>query len=201
MLPSPLMLSYDPLSASITGYPPVKRMLSSLSGCFADQTAYQACLSLGDPFVYHVSSVETTRGEGQLHYGLGLLMPGRVGSEYYLTRGHVHAWLPAAEVYICLSGRGMMLLEDIRSGECSAVELSPTQVAYVPGYTAHRTVNTGFEPLVYWGIYSCDAGHDYAYVKDHNFSRVVVEVDGMPAVIDRESYLKTLSHTSSKRNA
>ncbi len=32
-------------------------------------------------------------------------------------------------------------------------------VVYVPGHTAHRTVNTGPAPLVYLGIYPWDAGH------------------------------------------
>jgi glucose-6-phosphate isomerase len=59
-------------------------------------------------------------------------------------------------------------------------------------------VNTGNEPLVYWGVYPCEAGHDYTYVKNHNFSHVVVEVDGKPAVLDRSAHLKAIAQTSQK---
>jgi glucose-6-phosphate isomerase len=31
---------------------------------------------------------------------LGVLMPGKVGAEYFMTKGHIHAWRPAAEVYL-----------------------------------------------------------------------------------------------------
>src|SRR4051812_45871082 len=113
-------LSYHPHDASIPGYPAGQRRLSSMDGYFADRAAFQECLRQGDPLVYQVTNVAPADGEGQLHYGLGMIMPGKVGAEYYLTRGHVHAWLPAAEVYICLSGQGIMLLQDTRSGACSA---------------------------------------------------------------------------------
>ncbi len=184
----PLGLSYDPAGAAIAGYPPTQRWLSQLGSSFVDPAAYQARLSRGDALVYQVTNVETASGEGQLHYALAVLMPGRVGDEYFLTRGHIHAWQAAAEVYIALSGQGMMLLENIQTGECQAVELSPRQVVYVPGYTAHRTANTGSEPLVYWGVLSSQAGHDYRYVQEHNFQQVIVQQQGRPVVLRREDY-------------
>jgi len=42
--------------------------------------------------VYSVAAVEPAYGEGDLHCGLGLLMPGRIGPEYFMTRGHLHGY-------------------------------------------------------------------------------------------------------------
>lgn len=165
-----------------------KRWLSQLAGVFTDENAYQRALSGGDHLVYQVTNIEENTGDGQLHYGLGVLMPGRVGDEYFMTRGHIHAWRPAAEVYIGLQGQGMMLLQDEYTGECSAAPLSPSQMVYVPGHCAHRTINTGSEPLVYWGILTSEAGHDYDYVLANPFQKVVIHTDHGPVVMDREQY-------------
>jgi glucose-6-phosphate isomerase len=169
----------------ITGALPVHRHLSDLKGVFTDEAAYEQALARDNPLVYTVSSMEPAQGEGQLHYGLGVLMPGKVGREYYLTKGHYHAWRPAAEVYLGLRGRGLMLLED-GSGS-RLLPLEPHRVVYVPGYTAHRTINTGPERLVYLGIYPAMAGHDYARVAERPFRTVVVEENGQPRALDRSA--------------
>ena len=90
---------FDPLTGAIAGAPVTRRRLSDLRGCFADSAAYEATLAAGDPLLYSVASVEPAKGEGDLHYGVGLLMPGRVGAEYFMTKGHLHSWRQAAEIY------------------------------------------------------------------------------------------------------
>lgn len=186
-------LSFNPINGEMPGFQANCRSLSQLSGCFSDQRAYQALLVEGDPFVYAVTNVELASGEGQLHYGLGVLQPGKVGWEYFMTRGHLHAWRPAAEVYICLKGQGMMVLEDETGGNAHVLPFSANNVVYVPGYTAHRTVNTGSEPLVYWGVLSSQAGHDYEAVQKRNFSQAVIELDGQPCALQRSEYERLLS--------
>jgi glucose-6-phosphate isomerase, archaeal len=180
-----LGLRLDLESGCIEGAPLVRRHLSDLRGLFVDRPAYDRQLAAADPLLYSVSSVEAGQDEGELHYGLGILMPGKVGNEYYFTKGHLHAWRPAAEVYLGLRGEGLMLLE--RDHESRAVALGPQRVVYVPGYTAHRTVNTGSEPLVYVGIYPARAGHDYKPIAERNFRQVVMEQDGRSAVLDRST--------------
>jgi len=176
---------FVPHMGAIDGAPVATRRLSDLRGVFADAAAYHTACAAGDPVIYTVASVEAADGDGQLHYGLGTLMPGRIGDEYYCTRGHLHAWRPAAEVYVGLSGVGVMLLEDEHSGESWLEPLAADHIVYVPGHTAHRTVNTGDVPLVYLGIYPAAAGHDYASIGARNFRAVVVERDGRPALIQR----------------
>lgn len=188
MPPVDILLSrFDLDLATIEGRPRVERRLSDLRGSFRDPAAYEAALAAGDPLVYAVASVEPANGDGDLHYGLGMIMPGRVGDEYWLTKGHLHAWRPAAEFYIGLSGKGMMLLEHEVTGETQLVPLERHGVVYVPGYTAHRTMNTGTEPLLYLGIYPARAGHDYSTIARRNFRHCVVDRDGQPTLIDRHA--------------
>ena len=84
-----------------------------------------------------------------------------------------------------------MLLES-ENGEMQAVPLLAQAIVYVPGHTAHRTVNVGTEPLVYLGIYPAKAGHDYGAIKENNFSQVVLDVLGKAVVKKRQDVLKPL---------
>lgn len=181
---------FNPETGAIDGVPIVTRHLSDLRHCFADERAYEAALQQGNPIIYTVTSVEPAAGEGQLHYGIGMIMPGRVGDEYYLTKGHLHEWRPAAEVYIGLRGEGMMLLEDINSGESRMIELVPDSAVYVPGFTAHRTVNVGAVPLVYLGVYPAAAGHDYSTIAEKNFRKVIVMRNNRPVLMERAEFLR-----------
>ncbi len=182
-----ILSRYDSTTGEIAGATLTKRYLADLRGCFADPAAHEAALAQGNPLVYSVASVEPAQGEGDLHYGVGVLMPGRIGAEYFLTKGHLHAWRPAAEFYFGLQGEGMMLLEDETTGESRLVELRPQSVVYVPGHTAHRTLNTGTVPLSYIGVYPARAGHDYGTIAQRNFRCVVVERDGAPRMLERQS--------------
>jgi glucose-6-phosphate isomerase len=146
--------------------------------------AFEATFAENDPLIYTVACIAPADGDGDLHYGLGLIMPGKIGGEYFMTKGHLHAWRPAAEFYIGLSGDGVMLLED--ESESRMVELRPNGVIYVPGHTAHRTMNVGSAPLTYLGIYPAKAGHDYSTIVKNNFRCVVAERDGKPAMIERK---------------
>ncbi len=170
----------------IAGAPVVRRGLSDLRGCFADAAAYDAALALGDPPLYTVSSVEAGGGGGDLHYGLGVLYPGRIGDEYFMTKGHLHSRREAAEVYIGLRGEGCMLLEDEMTGECRIEPLGAGRVVYVPGHAAHRTINTGDVALVYIGVYPADAGHDYGAIAERNFRMVVVRREGKAMMVARD---------------
>lgn len=178
---------FETQGGDLSGGEEVRRRLSQLGGCFADEAAYAGALAEGDPLVYRVTSVQAGSGPGDLHYGLGVLYPGKVGNEYFLTKGHYHEYRAAAEVYIGLAGAGMMLLEDEATGTCAALPFGRGRVVYVPGFTAHRTINTGTEPLVYFGVYPANAGHDYGAIAVNNFRQMVVEANGEPTVLERRA--------------
>jgi glucose-6-phosphate isomerase, archaeal len=182
-----LVSRFDPATGAISGASSVERHLSDLRGCFADTAAYDAALAAGNPLLYSVAAIEPAGGEGDLHYAVGILRPGRIGREYFMTKGHLHAWRLAAEFYFGLSGEGVMLLEDEATGESRMVPLRPQHAVYVPGRTAHRTMNTGGVPLTYIGVYPAKAGHDYGVMAARNFRCVVVERHGRPTLLERQA--------------
>lgn len=185
LLPEHLAAHLDLGAGTVGAHPGTERFLSDLRGVFHDRAAYDEALARGNPLVYRVVGVAPAEGDGQLHYGLGTLQAGKIGDEYFLTRGHLHAWRPAAEVYVGLRGEGRMILEDESTGLTRSAPLGAGDVVYVPGHTAHRTANVGSGPLVYLGIYPSEAGHDYGAIAQRNFRKMLVERDGRPALIDR----------------
>ncbi len=184
-----LFARFDPETGMIEGGETTTRRLSELRLAFARQEAVDSVLRTGDPVIYTVSSIQSATGEGQLHYGVGRILPGRIGDEYYLTKGHLHSWRAAAELYIGMRGRGKMILQEESSAKSSVLDLLPYTTVYVPGGTAHRTVNVGDEPLLYLGVYPAAAGHDYSPLVRTNFSTVVIERNGRPATLARSEYL------------
>lgn len=180
-----LLAQIDIERGTVGGGKLIKRHLSDLRGCYRDPAAFNAVLATSNPLVYSVSGVEPAMGAGDLHYGLGVIHPGMVGDEYFLTKGHLHTWREAAEVYIGLAGEGAMLLEDEGTGASRLLPLAANGVVYVPGHTAHRTMNTGDVPLVYVGVYPARAGHDYGALAEKNFRHVVVKRNGTPYLMER----------------
>jgi glucose-6-phosphate isomerase len=190
-----ILARFNPATGEISGATPVKRHLSDLRGCFADAAEFEAALAKSNPLIYTVTSFEPGSNDGDLHCGIGLIMPGLVGNEYFMTKGHLHSWREAAEFYIGLSGEGMMLLEDEGTGQSRMAPLRPNHVVYVPGKTAHRTMNTGAAPLTYLGVYPAKAGHDYSTIAAGNFRDVVVQRDGRPVLVSRANlFPATVGH-------
>lgn len=183
-----LLTRFNPETGVIDGCKAVIRRLSDLKNLFVNKAAFEAALSNHNPIVYTVSTLEPANGEGQLHLGVGVLMPGRIGNEYYLTKGHLHSWGAAAEFYIGIKGRGMMVLQDESSQQSLVLDLLPHSIVYVPGNTAHRTVNVGDTPLIYVGVYPAEAGHDYAALEKQNFRKVIVATNNTPTVLDRKDF-------------
>jgi glucose-6-phosphate isomerase len=110
--------------------------------------------------------------------------PGKVGDEYFMTKGHFHAVLDTAEIYYCLQGEGMMVME-MPEGDWAVEELRPGKVLYVPPRWAHRSVNTSDkEELVTFFIYPAHAGHDYGTIESQGFRKLVVERDNQPCIVD-----------------
>ncbi|MEZ4768912.1 MAG: glucose-6-phosphate isomerase family protein [Caldilineales bacterium] len=117
---------------------------------------------------------------GDVAYGTGITYPGKVGDEYFMTKGHFHV-LDTAEVYYCLRGHGFMLMEN-PEGDWEAQELTPGKAVYVPGRYAHRSVNISpDEPLITFFAFPGHAGHDYGTIETQGFRKLIVQRDGQPA--------------------
>src|SRR2546426_8822184 len=88
-----------------------RRRLSDLRGYFGDPEAEQRLIAAGDPLLYTYSEVAIPEEHGHLWCGPTTIQPGRVGDEYFMTRGHFHARADASEVYLMLRGEGRLLVQ------------------------------------------------------------------------------------------
>lgn len=79
-----------------------KRRLSQMKGMFADERAYEEMLANGDPVIYEFHGIPVEEDPGDFAFGCSILNPGKVGEEYYFTKGHFHTVLMTGEVYYCL---------------------------------------------------------------------------------------------------
>ena len=119
--------------------------------------------------------------EGAVLWGNTTLFPGRVGDEYFMTRGHWHRKRNRGELVVCVSGHGALVLMN-EERETRMERLSPGSTHYVHGHTAHRTVNTGAEPLVFLCAWPADCGHEYDEIRERGFSRLLLDRDGTPSL-------------------
>jgi glucose-6-phosphate isomerase len=180
---TPFALSFDLVSGLSKSAASTKRKLSNMKGMFNDEAALQDTLKTQDPLLYEFYELGIEEHPGDLAFGTSILYPGKVGNEYYMTKGHFHTILETAEVYYCLSGHGMMLMENPEGDWCTQ-ELTAGKSLYVSKRYAHRSINIGSEPLVTFFTFRSDAGHDYGTIETKGYRKLVVEQDGKPAVID-----------------
>lgn len=165
-----------------------KRYLSQMKGMFADKEAYDKMLAEGDPMVYEFHGLPLPETAGDLAFGCSILNPGKVGDEYYFTKGHFHTILDTGEVYYCLKGHGYMLLEN-PEGDWSAQEMKAGQAVYVPKRYAHRSINVSpDEQLITFFVFRADAGHDYGSIETKGYRKLLVEKDGKPTIIDNPNW-------------
>ncbi len=165
-----------------------QKRLSDLRGLFLEPDALELRIrEEGDPLIYENYGFNQNQAEGDIFFGTTIIYPGKVGSEYHLTRGHYHRKRNYAETYQAVSGRGLVLFE-LQDGTTSAAELAPGKVTYVPPYWAHRSVNTSDQPLIFLWTCPVDAGHDYEGLGGRGMRQVVVERNGVPKVEDRPGY-------------
>jgi glucose-6-phosphate isomerase len=168
-----------------------EKRLSELRGLYQDRAAVERQIAArGDPVVYEV--VEYRKDGSDLFFGTTTMAPGKVGEEYYMTRGHFHQRRDMGEVYTTTSGRGVLLLQS-RGGETRTVDMHPGISAFIPPDWAHRSINIGDEKLVFIWVCNPNAGHDYADILDKGMHKIVVERAGAAAVIDNPSF-KVASH-------
>jgi glucose-6-phosphate isomerase len=142
-----------------------EKRLSDLRGLYADARAFQSMLEQAvDPIVYDVAEFRPSADAGDMIFGLTRMSPGRIGAEFFMTRGHIHARADRPEVYYGQKGSGLMLLES-PEGETRAVEIGPQVICYVPPFWIHRSINTGDEDLVMMFSYPADSGQDYGIIE------------------------------------
>jgi oxalate decarboxylase/phosphoglucose isomerase-like protein (cupin superfamily) len=167
----------------------IERRLSSLHGQYSNLDAYRRLLDSGDPILYEVYEISRPEVAGELRTGLSVVHSGRVGDEYFMTKGHFHAVVETAETYYCVKGRGLLLMENAQ-GDWAVEELLPGRAVYVAPGWAHRSINTGDEEdLATLFTYPADAGHDYGTIERQGFRKRAVSGDGGYRMVDNMEWL------------
>lgn len=168
-------LNTEALAASSFGEKSVRR-LSDLKTYYLNTEKAEVMLRQDDPVVYETWQMEYDLNGSGLSIGTTKLHPGNVGGEFFFTRGHFHAAGKGDETYIPLTGKGILALAT-KDGGSKVVELKPGNLIYVPGHLAHRTVNTGDEPLTFLSIWVPDIDHDYDTVNKSGFPELFFQSD------------------------
>ena len=156
-----------------------KKYLKDLPNIFWNEEAF---LKIDrNTLIYEVQAINPVDEgiEGGLFYGKTIIHPGKVGDEYFMTKGHFHQKIDRAEFYWGIEGIGMLLLMD-QNRNTWAEKMYPGSLHYIDGFIAHRTVNIGDTPLSFGACWPADAGHNYQEIMDKGFSARLIEVDGKP---------------------
>ncbi|MCR4401577.1 MAG: glucose-6-phosphate isomerase [Firmicutes bacterium] len=165
----------------------VVRRLGDMRDMYQDREAVQRLLDGGDPLIYVVHNVEVPEDSGELQHCTSVVYPGRVGDEFFMTKGHFHAKAGTAEIYLTLRGKGLLLMQT-QDGATATLDMFPGSVSYIPPYWAHRSINVGDEPLVFFAVYPGDAGHNYGVIEEKGFAKIVVARGDDVAVVDNPRY-------------
>ena len=179
-----MTVRFDPATGILTG-PEVTesvRTLGALQGVYRDEGAWAAIDQ--DRVIYRVQAYEPQPEgvEGAVCLATTFLEPGKVGDEYFMTRGHFHANQDRPELEVTISGEGALIL--MTGDRPTRIEpMRPGSVHHVPPGTAHRVANTGSEQLVFVSYWASETGHDYETIRRQGFSARLREVGGRPELV------------------
>jgi len=158
-----------------------ERKASSMRGHYHDAAALERIIAQGDPLHYEVFEKPVPETYGHLMFCVSKLQPGLVGDEFFMTKGHYHSVIETGEIYLCLRGKGFMLMKT-KDGSFSAVPMERGAMVYVPPYWAHRSVNVGSEPLISFCVYNAEAGHNYGDIETEGFVKRVLREGGQAVI-------------------
>ena len=183
MNPAPAFVNWADGALQVPGLQRSEKKLGQLSGIFRDRQA-SAKLDGRETIVYRVWWWEPVPSgtEGGLFWGLTEIQPGRVGNEYFMTRGHWHVIRNRAEFYGTVAGQGKLVLMD-RTERTWSEDMAPGSLHYIAGEVAHRIVNTGDVPIRVIACWPSDAGHDYEVAEGGGFGARILEERGAPTLV------------------
>lgn len=174
----------DWMAGSMSGAPVRNsvKTLAQMRPLFRDQASAESMNP--EQILYRVQWWETvpTGTSGGLYWGVTSIEPGRVGDEFFMTHGHFHADPTRAEYYGTTQGEGMLVLMD-RDRKTWAERMTPGSLHYIDGRHAHRVVNTGDVPLIFWACWPADAGYDYSTIASEGFGARVMQTNEGPVLM------------------
>lgn len=158
------------------------RKLKDLKGIFKDKKAFDAMDK--ETLVYDVSfHMPVKEGTlGGLYFGVTYIHPGKVGNEYFMTKGHFHAQIDRAEYYWGIQGEGVLILMD-EYRNAWGEKMFPGSLHYIPGRIAHRVANVSNQILSFGACWPSDAGHNYEEIVENGIAKRLIEINGKPNFI------------------
>lgn len=182
LLPFTTMLDLDAGLLETEGDVVVRRV-SDMRGFFLNNPQDDE-----DALVYRVYGIPVAPTSSNVLASTTVIEPGKIGDEYFMTKGHFHAIRERAEIYVGLGGEGRLVLAT-EDGRHAVEPMRKGTVNFIPGGWAHRSVNVGDEPLVFLAAYVGDAGHDYETIERRGFPVLVVAgAGGRPEVVENPRY-------------
>ena len=157
----PQGVSIDPVTGAVSpstgSY--VKRV-AELGGIYRDRQAHaQELASKGDIVAYEV--IEYRLPQSDLAFGTTIMSPGKIGEEYFMTRGHFHVRRECGEVYYTQSGQGLLLLES-REGEVRSGRLPDGVLQALTQVCRWRVADRGEVPAAS-GLHSTELALAFEY--------------------------------------
>ena len=160
----------------------VRRRLSDMKGMYLDESG-----DLGNPLIYEVRYVKVPPVNSNIVTCTTAIRPGDVNGEFHMTKGHFHEIRDRSEIYVGLSGEGLLVLAT-EDGRYALEPMRRGTVNYIPGGWAHRSINVSDEPLVFHAAYIADAGYDYGAIEERGFPVAVMRGSKAPQVVDNPRY-------------
>jgi glucose-6-phosphate isomerase, archaeal len=165
------------------------RKLSMMKGMFFDAESERENLGGKDPAIYSFCEKILPEESGHLQIAMTSINPGKIGEEYFMTKGHYHKLAHTSEIYLGLEGEGCLLMQTVE-GDFASIDIRPGVLAYIPPYWGHRMVNTGYTSFIFFAVYPGDAGHNYGDIEKTGFVKLLVEQDGNPVLINNPRWKK-----------
>lgn len=157
------------------------RRASVMRGYYRDAAALEKLIKDGDPLHYETYEKQVPEEYGHLLFCISKIQPGIIGDECFMTKGHYHTKANTGETYFCLQGQGYMVMKTA-DGKFDAQRMTRGSIVYVPPYWAHRSVNTGKEPLTMFCVWPGDAGHNYGDIEKEGFPKRVYLREGKEVI-------------------
>ena len=177
---------FDSVTGKLDGDKIIKsaKTIADLKNLFEDEVARSQMVQTQIAYRVEFYPSDEAGTNGGLFFGTSYLEPGKVGNEYFMTKGHFHAERDTAEFYWCIKGEGVLLLMD-ETRNCKAEYLKPGSLHYINRRIAHRVCNIGEETLVFGACWPANAGHDYENIINEGFPVRLICINGKPELVDK----------------
>ena len=179
-LASPRLLNVG-RDGALAGHTGTKRsLIADLKGLFAHAEAFNRLVAeRGSDLAYEVHEFRPERvAPHELVFGTSTLQAGKVGDEFFMTRGHIHTRTDRPEIYFCHAGRGVMHMEapdgdDAADRDAAGLgRLRPRRSGFTAASMSAQSRSSRRSAI------PADAGQDYDIIERSGGMRTLIVEDG-----------------------